>query len=344
MTTRTTDLVYAVASLRERQDYALALSKAGELIPRGLRDPNGHPNPGKILLVTEYGNALGIHPIVALNGIDIIEGNLTITPALMSGLVRERGHKLRVSTDGTGPGLTATAVLVRSDDPGHPFQVTWTMADAKAAGLEGKSNWKKYPRAMLKARAISEVCREGAEDVLMGAYVPEELGATVNEAGVVIDAEIVEQDHDGPNVVATMREENANRIGKPRHNERTEAPHRDAGDAAPSTKGTPPGAQRPGGSRPTSKPAAGPADTTREKTAVAAEWIGRVESTDALDALYKLHDEAANRNVLEHENVHGATVEQAFLARRAELQQAQGGEPEVVDEYTDEPELDGLPF
>jgi hypothetical protein len=114
-----------------------------------------------------------------------------------------------VSTDGTGQALTATAVLVRADDPQHPFQVTWTMQDAKAAGLDGKSNWKKYPRAMLKARAISEVAREGAEDVLMGlAYTADEMGAVVNEDGTVIDAEVVEQDHDD-HVVTTVRAEPA---------------------------------------------------------------------------------------------------------------------------------------
>lgn len=316
-----TDVVYAGASLRERQDYALALSKAGELIPRGLRDPNGQPNPGKILLVTEYGNALHIHPIVALNGIDIIEGNLTITPALMSGLVRERGHKLRVRTDGTGQALTATATLVRADDPQHPFEVTWSMADAKAAGLDNKQNWKKYPRAMLKARAISEVCREGAEDVLMGAYVPEELGATVNEAGEVIDAEIVELDQGGATVGARGRA-NETRV-----------------TAASDVQRTRPRTGRPGGGTGAVATPPAPAEPTRDHADVYTEWADQVTDVGNLDALIRLHDEAANRHVLDHRGTAGDTLEERFLARRQELLDAQNqaaAEEPTPAEYDDE--------
>lgn len=321
MTTKTTDLVYAGASLRERQDYALALSKAGDLIPRGFRDPNGQPNAGKILLATEYGNALGVHPIVAINSIDIIEGNLTITPALMSGLVRTAGHKLRVSTAGSGQQLTATATLIRSDDPQHPFEVTWTMQDAKAAGLDGKSNWKKYPRAMLKARAISEVCREGAEDVLMGAYVPEEMGATVNEAGAVIDAEIVE---DEPRRDSKLDQPRA-KVEKGVASEREVL-------ARAKENHTPPGAQRPGGSRTASKSAAGSADepSVFERADVATMWIGRIRETDTMPALIALREDVVKRGstILDYQDADSHTIDQWFNRRRGELQQAAAGEPE----------------
>src|SRR5690606_3978016 len=63
----------------------------------------------------------------------------------------------------------------------------WTMERAERAGLAGKDVWKKYGEAMCKARAISEVCREGAEDALMGVhYTPEELSVEVTEGGEAI--------------------------------------------------------------------------------------------------------------------------------------------------------------
>jgi hypothetical protein len=48
---------------------------------------------------------------------------------------------------------------------------------------------------MCKARAISEVVREGAEDVLMGvSYTPEEMGSLVTDSGemVQVPSELVE--------------------------------------------------------------------------------------------------------------------------------------------------------
>jgi hypothetical protein len=187
----TTELVYASASLEERKGYALALSRAGDLVPKGFRDRDGSANPGKILLAAEYGNMLGLHPMAALTGINVIDGKPSPSPALMTALVRAAGHKLRVRSTGTVKAKTiaVTVTLIRTDDPDNPFESTWDVDKATRAELWGKpGSWTKYPEAMLKWRAISEVCRDGAEDVLLGAhYVPEELGAEVNESGEVIE-------------------------------------------------------------------------------------------------------------------------------------------------------------
>ncbi len=73
-----------------------------------------------------------------------------------------------------------TAALTRNDDPDYEHTATWTMKRAEQAGLAGKGPWRQYPQAMLTARAISEVVRTAASDVLLGAaYTPEELGHTI---------------------------------------------------------------------------------------------------------------------------------------------------------------------
>lgn len=180
---------YAASPLEMRMQYAGTLAHAGDLIPMGLRTQNA-PSQGKILLVLETGAMLGIHPVAALQGVHIIEGKATISPALMSAVVRRAGHMLRVTLEGRKDTAKATATLIRKDDPDHPFVVVWDKERAQTAGLWGgtKGAWAKYPEAMLKARAISEVCREGATDVLMGVgYVPEEMGAEVNEEGEIIE-------------------------------------------------------------------------------------------------------------------------------------------------------------
>lgn len=197
---------YEAAGLDEKMRYVQTLSSAGDLIPRGLHHA-GKPSPGKVLLVCETGAMLGIHPMAAIAGINVIEGRATISPALMSGLIRKAGHKLRVSTTGTveGGDFMATAKLTRADDLEFTYEVSWTPARAARAGLckyEQKGNkwvvtarsskgnalpWEAYTEALCKARAIGEVAREGAEDCLMGVqYTPEEMGALVTDAGEMV--------------------------------------------------------------------------------------------------------------------------------------------------------------
>ena len=158
--------------------YAERLAQAG-LLPQAYRQ-----QPANVLLIVEQAEALGVPFASALNGIHIIEGRPTISPALMSGLVRRAGHKLRV----TGNDTRAVAEIIRADDPDFTFRSEWTIERAKQAGLAGRGQWGKYPAAMLKARAISEVCRDACQEVLAGVYTTEELNGDV---AVTADGDVV---------------------------------------------------------------------------------------------------------------------------------------------------------
>jgi hypothetical protein len=61
----------------------------------------------------------------------------------------------------------------------HPqagsLKVTWTIQDAKRAGLLGNPNWQKYPRQMLRNRVTAEGIRSTYPGVLSGCYTPEEI-------------------------------------------------------------------------------------------------------------------------------------------------------------------------
>jgi len=164
-----------VSSLAERQDWARAMAPA-PLLPKAYQG-----NPANLFLAAELADALGISRINAITSIHVIEGKPSASADLLAGLVRRAGHTLRiVKAEGS-----VTAVLIRSDDPSFEFTATWTMADATRAGLTSKDVWKKYPKAMLRSRAITEVIREGASEVLVGViYTPEELGAEVDGQGV----------------------------------------------------------------------------------------------------------------------------------------------------------------
>ena len=148
-------------------------------------------NPANLLYAIEYAEALGISPISAVTSIHVIDGKPTASAQLIAGLGRRAGHKVRVAFDPATK--TATAQVIRKDDPDFVFESVWTMARAQGAGLTGKDVWRKYPDAMLKARAITEVARDAFPEALFGVvYTAEELGAVdVDEDGAVLSGSAI---------------------------------------------------------------------------------------------------------------------------------------------------------
>lgn len=61
---------------------------------------------------------------------------------------------------------------------GGSVKLSWDMARAEKAGVMGNPTWKKYPRAMLRARTISEGIRTVYPGILNGMYTPEEIEDT----------------------------------------------------------------------------------------------------------------------------------------------------------------------
>lgn len=144
--------------LAAQMEYARAVAPAA-LLPAAYRG-----KPADVMIAVNLGAAVGIAPAQALYEIYVVNGRPSPSANLMAALVRRAGHRLRIQ----GDAQSCTATLVRADDPGAPFEATWTIEQAKAAGLAGKDTWKAYPQAMLRARAISEVVRMGASEALLG--------------------------------------------------------------------------------------------------------------------------------------------------------------------------------
>ncbi|MBB5081320.1 hypothetical protein [Nonomuraea endophytica] len=171
-------------TLVERQEYAKALA-VSDLLPAQYRN-----KPGNVLYAVEFGRSLGISPMAAILGVHIIEGRACASSGLISALVRDAGHRLRIWVERNpqnGALVKAVATIVRGDDPDFEFRAEWTWDRAVAAGVTGKKVWQNYREGMLKARAITEVAREACEEALRGVgYTPEELGAEVNEDGSIV--------------------------------------------------------------------------------------------------------------------------------------------------------------
>lgn len=210
---------YAQMPFGDRVAYANMLASASDLIPRGLFDPQtGRPSPAKIFLVLETGTMLGIHPMAALQGIDVIEGSATVTPRLFGALSAQAGHRIEKREQGsvaTGD-YQVTLTYIRADDPEHPHEESWSIAQALQANLidaytrgddgvwrvKARSSkgdkplpWEQYPEDMCHWRALGRIARKWGADVLMGiGYFPEELDAKVDQEGARVQIDAAAED------------------------------------------------------------------------------------------------------------------------------------------------------
>ena len=178
-----TDLVKA-----EAQQLDAYIKNARMLAESSMLPPAYQKQPANVLLAIQTGAPLGFTASQSISGIHVIKGKPTMSADMTAAAIRRAGHKLRITGDDTH----AVAVLIRSDDPDFEYRCEWTLERAKKAGLLGNDTWAKYPAAMLRARAITEVARAGASEALYGViYTPEELGAPVemNDEGEIVPVE-----------------------------------------------------------------------------------------------------------------------------------------------------------
>lgn len=178
------------ADMNAAVEYAERLAFSG-LLPDAYRR-----QPANVLWAIEYGRMIGLSAMAAITGVNMIKGKPTASAALISGLVRQAGHRLRVGFDADT--LTGWAEIVRSDDPDFTFRSVWDLRraveaelcevkDGRPFAVDSKGNtlpWKKFYPSMVKARAITEVTRDGAEEVLFGLhFTPQELDGEVDDDG-----------------------------------------------------------------------------------------------------------------------------------------------------------------
>ncbi len=136
-------------------------------VPQSMRG-----KPAEITAAILTGQEIGLSPMSALRSIDVIQGTPAMRAHAIRGLVQSQGHEVWIED------ATDTRVIVAGKRKGSSItqRTEWSIDRAKQLGLMGEDNWKKQPRAMLIARATSELCRLIASDVLLGLpYSSEEL-------------------------------------------------------------------------------------------------------------------------------------------------------------------------
>lgn len=149
--------------------------------------PDGVNTPQKALVVMTAGRELGVPATYALRNIHVVKGKPTCSAELMLALVRRAYGPAAIRVSATSN--TACTVQYREQGWDGISEYTFTIEDARAAGVTNSGTWKSFPAAMLRARCISAVVRFAFPECISGLYTPEELGADVRVAddGSVVD-------------------------------------------------------------------------------------------------------------------------------------------------------------
>ena len=153
----------------ELMQPAIELAKAvagTEFVPKNLRN-----NPAAITAAILYGDEVGLGPMQSLARISVIDGRPSLAAEAQRALILAAGHDLWIEEST----ITRCIIAGRRRGSDASSRVTWSMDDAKRAGLAGKPNYRAYPRQMLLARASAELARAVFADAIGGLAATEEL-------------------------------------------------------------------------------------------------------------------------------------------------------------------------
>ena len=200
--------------------HAKVIATAGEALGPAYRD-----RPGAVLLAVEWARARGIDIFVAIQGVNFINGKAVIDATLQRDLAAAAGYHTIVQSGET----SATVIVERAGE--ELGRATYSLDDARTAGLLGKKNWQQNPKAMLVARATTQALRWHAPGVMTGLLIADEAESDpvvilepttapepAPETDDVVEAEVIPEepptapetpaeDADGPAPLWTTREE-----------------------------------------------------------------------------------------------------------------------------------------
>ena len=173
---------YEPSNWQQMRGVADLLVKSGTL-PKALAE-RGHAG---VMTVLWAARELGLTAMQGIKWIAVVEGRPSLMAQGMHAVIQRSGMaEVFEVTE-----ISSERCTVRAKRRGDiaPIDVTWTIQDAKRAGLiKERGAWEKYPRDMLRSRAISEAARMRFPAEIGGMYTPEE-----TESTLAADAPVQEQ-------------------------------------------------------------------------------------------------------------------------------------------------------
>jgi hypothetical protein len=152
-------------------DWNRELNGAKMLLRSGLL-PKGITAEAALFIILT-GRDLGLSPIQSLRSINVIAGKVEVAADMSLGLFHRAGGKSHFVK------LTDTEAVLRFAAPWllEDHDESFTIKDAERAGLlTRQDNWKKFPKAMLRSRAITSGLKSIGFDPTAGVYDYGEIG------------------------------------------------------------------------------------------------------------------------------------------------------------------------
>lgn len=129
----------------------------------------GIKTPDQALALMALCEAENLHPATAMRDYHIVQGRPALKADAMLARFQAAGGTIKWAA------MTEQRVSATFSHPqGGSVEIEWTIDMAKRAGLTKNPTWTQYPRAMLRARCISEGIRTVFPGVVVGTYTPEE--------------------------------------------------------------------------------------------------------------------------------------------------------------------------
>tara|TARA_R110000796_G_scaffold38210_7_gene96315 strand:- start:3229 stop:3840 length:612 start_codon:yes stop_codon:yes gene_type:complete len=182
MASKKEDLVVqdvVLSNLKTREEFEVLL-ESGAI-------PPGVDTPEKLMTIIQLGKELGISPMVSITSINVIKGRAVVSSSILGALLKNHGIEwiwtkdFFTETDGKiNTELEFQWVSKVFNKPkSAKFSISW--AQMKMAGYTEKSNWIKYPKEMMRARAMAYGVRALFPEILLGSvYTADEMNDAQN--------------------------------------------------------------------------------------------------------------------------------------------------------------------
>lgn len=153
-------------NLAEAMEFAKIIASS-DMVPKDYIN-----KPGNVLVAVQTGAELGLKPMQSLQGISVINGRPGVWGDAMWALVISH-PEYEDSNEEKGDNACTITLKRRGRSA---VTVTYSMEDAKKAGLAGKQGpWQTAPKRMLQMRARAFAARDLFADALKGIKSIEEL-------------------------------------------------------------------------------------------------------------------------------------------------------------------------
>lgn len=167
---------------QEERIFGMLERRVNAVIKSGLVPDAIRGKPADALLVALKGHELGLTFTASFSHLFVVNGKIGESAQLLADQADLAGYDVYVANDADDTQATAHVLNRRT---GQRHSLTWTIQQAQRAKLTEKPNWRDYPAAMLRARAISNAVRAFCRGIVLPTDVvletPDELGADVVE-------------------------------------------------------------------------------------------------------------------------------------------------------------------